>query len=221
MNEAAQFAFVTFTSILFLVDPIAVVPAYLAFVRSETPERRKATARAACVAAGITLIVFASAGDVILKMFGVTLPAFRIAGGFILWLVAMDMLRAKRSTQEGTEELMEGQQKEDVGITPLGIPMLAGPGAMSTVMVLGAQAGTPASKVIVHGSIVLTMLISWAMLRGGDKVFARLGESGIRVATRVMGLLLAAVAVQFVISGAQDAGILQRAMPAMQQVAPP
>lgn len=214
-----QFAFVTFTSILFLVDPIAVVPAYLAFVRNESPERRKATARAACVAAAITLLVFASAGDIILKMFGVTLPAFRIAGGFILWLVAMDMLRARRSTQEGTEELMEGQQKEDVGITPLGIPMLAGPGAMSTVMVLGAQADSPTSKVIVHGSIVLTMLISWAMLRVGDKVFARLGESGIRVATRVMGLLLAAVAVQFVISGAQDAGILARAIPVIHQTA--
>ena len=210
-----QFAFVTFTSILFLVDPIAVVPAYLAFVRTENPERRKATARAACIAAAVTLLVFASAGDFILKMFGVTLPAFRIAGGFILWLVAMDMLRAKRSTQEGTEELMEGQQKEDVGITPLGIPMLAGPGAMSTVMVLGAQATDSVSKLIVHGSIVVTMLISWMLLRVGDRVFTRLGGSGIRVATRVMGLLLAAVAVQFVIGGAQDAGIISRAMPAI------
>lgn len=207
-----QFAFVTFTSILFLVDPIAVVPAYLAFVRGEDAERRKATARAACVAAAVTLIVFASAGDVILRMFGVTLPAFRIAGGFILWLVAMDMLRAKRTTQEGTEELMEGQQKEDVGITPLGIPMLAGPGAMSTVMVLGSQADSSVSKLIVHGSIIVTMVISWIMLRLGDKVFARLGESGIRVATRVMGLLLAAVAVQFVLSGARDAGIIAPAI---------
>lgn len=210
-----QFAFVTFTSILFLVDPIAVVPAYLAFVRSESPERRKATARAACVAAAITLLVFASAGDFILKMFGVTLPAFRIAGGFILWLVAMDMLRAKRSTQEGTEELMEGQQKEDVGITPLGIPMLAGPGAMSTVMVLGSQATDSMSKLIVHGSIIVTMLISWMLLRVGDRVFSRLGGSGIRVATRIMGLLLAAVAVQFVIGGAQQAGIIPTAMPAI------
>lgn len=210
-----QFAFVTFTSILFLVDPIAVVPAYLAFVRSESPERRKATARAACVAAAITLLVFASAGDFILKMFGVTLPAFRIAGGFILWLVAMDMLRAQRSTQEGTEELMEGQQKEDVGITPLGIPMLAGPGAMSTVMVLGAQASDTTSKVIVHGSIVVTMLISWILLRVGDRVFSKLGGSGIRVATRIMGLLLAAVAVQFVIGGMQQAGIIPTPLPAI------
>ena len=210
-----QFAFVTFTSILFLVDPIAVVPAYLAFVRSESPERRKATARAACVAAAITLLVFALAGDFILKMFGVTLPAFRIAGGFILWLVAMDMLRAQRTTQEGTEELMEGQQKEDVGITPLGIPMLAGPGAMSTVMVLGAQADNSMSKLIVHGSIIVTMLISWILLRVGDRVFSKLGGSGIRVATRIMGLLLAAVAVQFVIGGAQQAGIIPTPIPSI------
>ena len=210
-----QFAFVTFTSILFLVDPIAVVPAYLAFVRTESAERRKATARSACIAAAVTLLVFASAGDFILKMFGVTLPAFRIAGGFILWLVAMDMLRAKRSTQEGTEELMEGQQKEDVGITPLGIPMLAGPGAMSTVMVLGAQATDSMSKLVVHGSIVVTMLISWMLLRVGDRVFSKLGGSGIRVATRIMGLLLAAVAVQFVIGGAQQAGIIPTAVPAI------
>jgi multiple antibiotic resistance protein len=210
-----QFAFVTFTSILFLVDPIAVVPAYLAFVRTETPEQRKATARSACLAAAITLLVFASAGNFILAMFGVTLPAFRIAGGFILWLVAMDMLRAQRSTQEGTEEMIEGQQKEDVGITPLGIPMLAGPGAMSTVMVLGAQADSSMSKIVVHGSIIVTMLISWLLLRVADRVFTRLGGSGIRVATRIMGLLLAAVAVQFVIGGAQQAGIIPTAMPAI------
>jgi multiple antibiotic resistance protein len=215
LNGIGQFAFVTFSSILFLVDPIAVVPAYLAFSRGEDPERRKATARAACVSAAITLLVFASAGDIILRMFGVTLAAFRIAGGFILWLVAMDMLRAKRTTQEGTEEMIEGQQKEDVGITPLGIPMLAGPGAMSTVMVLGAQADSALPKIIVHGSIIATMLISWIMLRLGDKVFAKLGESGIRVATRVMGLLLAAVAVQFVLSGAQDAGIITPPMPSV------
>ncbi|MGK2963258.1 MAG: MarC family protein [Gemmatimonadaceae bacterium] len=208
MNDIGQFALVTFTSILFLVDPIAVIPAYLAFVRRESPQRRAATARAACVAAGLTLIIFAAAGDSILKLFGVTLPAFRIAGGLILWLVAMDMLRAKRSTQEGTEELKEGQLKEDVAITPLGIPMLAGPAAMSTVMVLSAQAVGAASHAIVYASIIVVMLISWASLRVADRVFARLGESGIRVATRIMGLILAAIAVQFVLSGMREAGVI-------------
>lgn len=208
MTDSAQFAVVTFTSILFLVDPIAVVPLYLAFTSKETPERKKATARAACVAALVTLLAFAFGGDLILKIFGVTLPAFRIAGGFILWLVAMDMLRAQRSTNQGTEELIEGQQKEEVGITPLGIPMLAGPGAMSTVMVLSSQAHSVGAKGIVYGSIIVTMLISWGLLRTADRVFAKLGESGIRVATRVMGLILAAIAVQLVLSGLQEAGVI-------------
>ena len=206
--DLAQFAVVTFTSILFLVDPIAVIPAYLAFTRTASIERRKATARLACIAAGLTLLLFAAAGDSILKLFGVTLPAFRIAGGFILWLVAMDMLRAKRSTQEGPEELIEGEQKDDVAITPLAIPMLAGPAAMSTVMVLSGQAVGTAPQAIVYGAIIVVMAISWASLRVADRVFARLGESGIRVTTRVMGLILAAIAVQLVLSGAREAGVI-------------
>lgn len=208
MTDLTQFAIVTFTSILFLVDPIAVIPAYLAFTRTESKERRKATARTACVAAAVTLLVFAFAGDTILKVFGVTLPAFRIAGGFILWLVAMDMLQAKRSTQEGPEELLEGQQKDDVAITPLAIPMLAGPAAMSTVMVLSAQATGTAAHAIVYVAILVVMAISWASLRVADRVFAKLGESGIRVTTRVMGLILAAIAVQLVLSGAREAGVI-------------
>lgn len=208
MEGLGQFAFVTFTSILFLVDPIAVIPAYLAFVRNDTPERRRRTARAACIAAAIALCVFAAGGEIILRLFGITLPAFRIAGGAILWLVAMDMLRAKRSTQEGNKELMEGQQKEDSAVTPLGVPMLAGPGAMSTVMVLSAQATGVVNQGIVFVSIIVTMLISWAMLRGADTLLVRFGESGIRVMTRVMGLILAAIAVQFVLSGLRDAGVI-------------
>lgn len=213
MSEVAQFALVTFTSILFLVDPIAVVPAYLAFVRTDSPERRRRTARSACIAAAAVLFVFAAAGEVILKLFGITMPAFRIAGGLILWLVAMDMLRGQRSTQEGKEELMEGQQKEDSAITPLGVPMLAGPGAMSTVMVLSAQATGIVSQGIVFASILVTMIISWLMLRVADRLFVRLGGSGIRVATRIMGLILGAVAVQFVISGLRDAGVISGPLP--------
>ena len=109
---------------------------------------------------------------------------------------------------------MEGQQKEDVSLTPLGIPMLAGPGAMSTVMVLSAQARTSMFKMVIFVAITVTMLISWAMLRIADRLFAQLGESGIRVATRVMGLVLAAVAVQFVMSGLSDAGIVYALAPA-------
>lgn len=205
MNDFAQFALVTFTSILFLVDPIAVVPTFLAITQGETVERRRATARRACIAAGILLIVFAAAGNLIFRAFGITLPAFRIAGGAILWLVAMDMLRGERRTQESEAEIDEGIRKDDVALTPLAMPMLAGPGAISTVMVLAGQAGTPARSAVIYGSIVITLIISWVMLRIGDRVMSRFGQTGIRVIMRIMGLMLAAVAVQFVVTGIREA----------------
>jgi multiple antibiotic resistance protein len=205
MDDFAQFALVTFTSILFLVDPIAVVPTFLAITQNETVEQRRATAQRACLAAAILLIVFAAAGNWIFRAFGITLPAFRIAGGAILWLVAMDMLRGERSTQESEAEIHEGRLKDDVALTPLAMPMLAGPGAISTVMVLSGQARTPARATVVYVSIVLTLLISWIMLRIGDRVMSRFGQTGIRVIMRIMGLMLAAVAVQFIITGVREA----------------
>ena len=205
MNDFAQFALVTFTSILFLVDPIAVVPTFLAITQGETVERRQATARRACLAATILLVVFAAAGNLIFRAFGITLPAFRIAGGAILWLVAMDMLRGERPTQESAEEIDEGIRKEDVAFTPLAMPLLAGPGAISTVMVLAGQARTPARAAVVYASIVVTLLISWIMLRLGDRVMMRFGQTGIRVIMRIMGLMLAAVAVQFIVTGIREA----------------
>jgi multiple antibiotic resistance protein len=208
VNDLAQFALVAFTSILFLVDPIAVIPAYLAFTRTDSVAHRRRTASVACVVAGIALLLFAAAGDLILRAFGITLPAFRIAGGLILWFVAMDMLRAERTTQEGPPEMTEGERKDDVALTPLAVPMLAGPGAMSTVMVLSAQARTPMQSAIVYASIALTMAISWATLRGADRLFTRIGQTGIRVVTRLMGLLLAAIAVEFVLTGVRAAQLI-------------
>ncbi|OYW01562.1 MAG: antibiotic resistance protein MarC, partial [Acidobacteria bacterium 37-65-4] len=122
MRDFGQFALITFTSILFIVDPIAAVPSYLVITQNETAAERRRTALRACVAMALLLIVFAAGGRFIFDAFGITLPAFRIAGGLILWLVALDMVRAKRSTNEGSEELAEGQAKEDVAVTPLAIP---------------------------------------------------------------------------------------------------
>jgi multiple antibiotic resistance protein len=205
VNNYLQFALVTFASVLFIVDPIAVVPTYLVITQRQTTSQRQATARRACIAAALMLIVFALAGKGIFGLFGITMPAFRIAGGLILWLVAMDMLRGNRSTQEGTAEIAEGQAKDDVAVTPLAMPMLAGPGAISTVMVLSGQARTTPQTVVVYASIVLTLAISWITLHLAEKLVLRIGQTGIRVMTRIMGLLLAAIAVQFVITGVTEA----------------
>ena len=206
MNEFAQFAFITFTFVLFIVDPIAVVPTYLVITQDETPEQRRVTARRATIAAALLMIVFGVSGRLDLPdRSGSRLPAFRIAGGLILWLVAMDMLRGQRTTQEGERRDRRGRAKDDVAYTPLAVPMLAGPGAISTVMVLAGQARSLAEHAVVYGSVVLTCALAWMTLRVGDRLLSQLGQTGIRVVTRIMGLLLAAVAVQFVITGVRDA----------------
>lgn len=205
MESHLQFALVTFTSVLFIVDPIAVVPTYLVITQGQTQRQRRITAARACIAAVLLLVTFATAGRAIFALFGITMPAFRIAGGLILWLVAMDMLHGARSTQEGSPEISEATVKDDVAITPLAMPMLAGPGAISTVMVLSGQAGTAAQTVVVYGSILLALFAAWLTLRAAEGLVLRVGQTGIRVMTRLMGLLLAAIAVQFVITGVREA----------------
>jgi multiple antibiotic resistance protein len=205
MGNLVQFGLVTLTSVLFIVDPIAVVPTYLVITQGHSSEQRAVTARRACIAAALILIAFALFGTLIFQIFGITIEAFRIAGGLILWVVAMEMLHGERKTQESREEISEGRVKEDVAVTPLAMPMLAGPGAISTIIVLAGQARTVPQKVMVHMSIIVTMLVSLLVLRVGERVVLRMGQTGIRVMTRIMGLLLAAIAVQFVITGVHDA----------------
>jgi multiple antibiotic resistance protein len=205
MDDPGRFALVTFTSMLFIVDPIAAIPTYLVITQQETPTERRRTARRACIAMTVLLVVFAATGTMLFQAFGITLPAFRTAGGLVLWFVAMDMLHGERRTQEGRDEVYEGQIKEDVALTPLAIPMLAGPGAISTAIVVAGQARGVVQTVAVYVSIVLTGLLSYLSLRLGEPLLGRLGKTGIRVVTRIMGLILAAVAVQFVFSGVREA----------------
>src|SRR5579885_1641992 len=146
MSNLLQFSLVTLTSVLFIVDPIAVIPTYLVITQDQSAAQRAATARRSCIAATLILIAFAAGGTLIFRIFGITIEAFRIAGGLILWVVAMDMLHGERRTQESRPEIAEGRAKEYVAVTPLAMPMLAGPGAISTIMVLGGQARTIPEK---------------------------------------------------------------------------
>src|ERR1051326_1475845 len=125
------------SSLFVIVDPIATVPAFLAMTPTDTPEQRIRMARLACVVMAGILLGFAVSGRAIFRFLGITLPSFQMAGSVILLLIALDMLRAQRSrVQETTEETFAGTEKEDVAITPLAVPMLAGPGAISTVILL-------------------------------------------------------------------------------------
>jgi multiple antibiotic resistance protein len=145
-------------------------------------------------------------------MFGITLPAFEIAGGIILLLIGLDMLEAKRSpTQESTEETTEAAQKEDAGIVPLGIPMLAGPGSITSVMVLVGQAQSSWQKIaIILTAIFVTAAICYLVLGNSDRVARALGDTGVRILVRIMGLLLVALAVQYFVNGMIDLGVINK-----------
>ncbi|MDE3199967.1 MAG: NAAT family transporter [Acidobacteriota bacterium] len=208
-----RFSVLALSSIFFLVDPFAAIPSFLAITDGVDNARRKRMARKATLTCFIVLTSFALAGQLIFRMFGITLPAFEIAGGLILLLIGLDMLEAKRSpTQEASGDTEEAAEKEDAGIVPLGIPMLAGPGAISSVMVLvGAAPGIWHWQMgAVIGSIALTCLVSYWILSAAGRVKKVLGETGIRILVRIMGLLLVALAMQFFVNGLTDLGFFTR-----------
>ncbi len=208
-----RFSLLALSSIFFLVDPFAAIPSFIAITGGVDEKRRKRMARKATLTCFIVLTGFGLAGQFIFTLFGITLPAFEIAGGLILLLIGLDMLEARRSpTQEAQGDTEEGAAKEDAGIVPLGVPMLAGPGAISSVMVL---VGTVPSlwhwqMGAILGAIAVTCLVSYWVLSSAGRIRAVLGETGIRILVRIMGLLLVALAMQFFVNGLTDLGIINR-----------
>ena len=202
LTGVLSFTFSTLTTLLLVVDAPAAVPLYLSMTESDTLEHKRRTAFRASLAAGLVLAAFGAMGGLIFRVLGISLGAFRIAGGVLLFLLAIDMLRAQPSRQRTSpEEEAEGQDRPDISIFPLAIPMLAGPGATSTVMVLVSRAVHPWQYIVVFGAIAVTALTTLGLLLSGLRVERRLGQTGMNVLQRVMGLILAATAVQFVVEG--------------------
>jgi multiple antibiotic resistance protein len=196
------FALSTLTTLFFVVDPFAAVPLYLTMTADNPAEQKRRIAARTAVATGVVLALFAALGSLIFKLLGISLGAFRIAGGVLLFLLAVDMLRAQRSRQRTSpEEEAEGIHRDDPSIFPLAIPMLAGPGATSTVMVLVSRADRVWQYAMVALAIAITAIASFGILRAAVRVEKRLGQTGMNVVQRVMGLILAATAVQFVVEG--------------------
>jgi multiple antibiotic resistance protein len=202
MTTTLSFFLLSFTSLLAIVNPLSAVPMFLAMTVRYEPELRQRTLRRAIVTAFLVMVVFALLGNYILRFFGITTHAFQIAGGIIFFGIGWDMLQAKRSGVKATEaEETEGAIKDDIAITPLGLPTLAGPGAITTVIALLSEARSPATMVAVYLAIGLTMLVSWIVLSLAPLVVRRLGQTGLNVLTRIMGLLVTVIGVQLVING--------------------
>jgi len=210
-SSYVKFSLLALSSIFFLVDPFAAIPSFIAITVGVEPTRRRGMARKAAITCFIVLISFALAGQFIFNLFGIKLPAFEIAGGLILMLIGIDMMEARRSpTQESQAETEDAASREDAGIVPLGIPMLAGPGAISSVMVLVGESPNHWQMLAIIGSIAITAVASYFVLSGADRIRVFLGETGIRILVRIMGLLLVALAMQFFVNGLTDLGIIHR-----------
>ncbi len=203
--KLAEYVLLTASSLFVIVDPLATVPAFLAMTPTDTPRQRvKMAGLACCVAAGV-LMVFATAGKWIFRFLGITMPAFQVAASIVLLLVALDMLRAQRSrVQETSEETAAGMEKTDIAIAPLAIPMLAGPGAISTAILLHNQAVGIYQHAALYLCIAAVALASYVILRLSARGAAWFNPIAMSITTRIMGLLLAAVAIQFMINAVKE-----------------
>jgi multiple antibiotic resistance protein len=206
--EILSLSLVSLSAIFFVVDPLSAVPFFLAMTRDATAERRRDTALRAAVAAWVVLSAFALAGHWIFQILGISLAAFRIAGGIVLLLLALDMIRTQPSRTRITEKEVEaGALQEDIAIVPLAMPLLAGPGSIATAIVLVARArGGPWWHVLpVLGAIAATAVASYLILAGATRTERVLGRSGLAIIERAAGLLLVGIAVQFMIDGLREA----------------
>ncbi|MCD6255487.1 MAG: MarC family protein [Deltaproteobacteria bacterium] len=198
-----KFALKAFVSIFIIVDPLGLVPYFITLTSGYSPSKRRRTVHLAIMTTILVLTAFAIFGNQILKLFGITIPAFRIAGGFIIFMVAIQMLQAQRTRLKATpEEEAHSYEQEEIGVVPLGTPMLAGPGAITTVIVLSES-----NLWVILASILITALLAYVILLQANRISNLLGPTGLNIFIRLMGLVLAAVSVQFVIDGIKAAFI--------------
>jgi len=185
-----------------ILNPFGAIPIYLSLMADRRSDEMHRTALKASIAVAVILTLSVWAGDAMLAFFGIGIPAFRIGGGLLLLTIAIAMFDARISSARHTDaEQAEAEAKNDIAVVPLAIPLLAGPGAISLTIVDAHQAGGLPDKLMLCAGIVAVAVIVWIVLRLAEPIGARLGTGGLNIATRVMGLLLAALAVQFMADG--------------------
>jgi multiple antibiotic resistance protein len=202
----SAYILLTISSLLAIVNPLAALPSFFGMTPNDDENSRLRMARTACMTCAGVLASFALAGNSIFHIFGITLAAFQMAGGLVLLLVSLDNLRARRSSVNHTEEEMqEGVGKSDISITPLAIPMLSGPGAITTAILLESKAQSILYQLVLFCAIGLVATIAYFVFYISIKKAGKVSPTAMNIVTRIMGLILAATAVQFMIDGIRSA----------------
>jgi multiple antibiotic resistance protein len=188
--------------LLAIVNPLLAIPAFISLTEGETALVRQSIAWRTALAVGVVIAVTVLAGETVLSAFGISIAAFQVGGGILILLMAIAMLHARMSGARHTEdEAQEARSKEDIAIVPLAIPLLAGPGAISTVIIYAHRDAGVTHKIVLMAIGFLVAISIWAALRAADPIARVMGNTGINIASRIMGLILAAIAVEFITHG--------------------
>ncbi|MBU4202055.1 MAG: MarC family protein [Candidatus Altiarchaeales archaeon] len=195
----------SFVALFIIIDPIGNVPLFIPLLEKFRERDRRAMVRMAVMIAAITLFLLTITGNFIFNILSIQMYSFRIAGGILLLIISIEMLFGRKSRTDSSEEDLDVGKNVDIAVTPLAIPLLTGPGAITTGILLFDSARTLLEKAIVLVDIVLVFLLSYLIISRSNLVYKVIGKTGTRVTIRVMGLMLSAIAVQFIISGISDA----------------
>lgn len=200
MNEIFTYGLLVFTSFFTLINPISAMPVFLGLTSDMESQDRVAVAKRAVIVTFIILLVFAFSGQFLFRVFGISVNSFRIVGGAIFFVVGFDMLNARLSPIKAKDSEIK-QTIKDIAITPLAIPMLCGPGAITNAIVLMEDANTVLLKVIFVASLLLMLLVTYLVLISSSKLIKRFGQTGINIMMRLMGLIIMVIAVEFFLAG--------------------
>jgi multiple antibiotic resistance protein len=200
MNEYLAFALLGFTSFFTLINPLGVMPIYLTMTADLDKEMKKRTARKAMLVSFITLVLFAITGQLVFKFFGITIDSLKVVGGVIFFLMGQDMLQARLVRTKISEKEVTSYTN-DISITPLAIPMICGPGAITNAILMMDTAETFVLKGILITVIFVVSLVTYLILLNSTKIYDILGETGNNILMRLMGLIVMVIAVEFIVSG--------------------
>jgi multiple antibiotic resistance protein len=202
ISPVGSFLITSLISLFIIIDPIGNIFPYLALSPAYTPAAARSLARQACLYAFLILTLVLGVGRIILEFLGITIPAFQIAGGFILFRIAIDMLEGRgHFNRFDTSSSLDAADYRDVALVPLAVPLLSGPGAISTVLVLTSRSKSYLEDGLILLSLLLVILLTYIFFRCAQFLLNRLKQTGIRLLTRLMGLIMAALAIQFILDG--------------------
>ena len=201
MYDWAIFLILAFSSLFTIVNPFSTASIFLVITKGETKKRRIAMSKKAVITAFFVLLTFAIGGNYILRFFGITIDAFLIAGGIVISGIGIGMINAKPDHLTTEDEKKEAIDKDDISVVPLAIPLLSGPGAITTSIVLMGNASNPFESALVLFSILMVCIVTFVILSKADIIEKRMGEMGRKIIGRIMGIIVLVIGVQFIING--------------------